>query len=116
MKEKEDFCKVILDSNPSNDVSKEIYNFEARFKPSYFLANHSNEPLAQPYLGLAAKQVVREDASYFLKRYSDKPWAKDYIGLVSEGVKELAKKVQAFANAAQLFQKKVAGLKKRFYL
>jgi hypothetical protein len=81
--EKEDFVRVILDSDPSEDVRFECAKILWRLNPEYFLENFSDEPWAQPYLDLAAKKFIEEDSDYFLAKFSEKTWAQPYIDLAA---------------------------------
>lgn len=82
--EKEDFAKVILDSNPSEDVRFECAKILAKLNPHYFLKKFSEEPWAGPYLDLAVKNSIEKDSDNFLIQFSEKPWAQPYIDLAAK--------------------------------
>jgi hypothetical protein len=65
--EKEDFIKVILDSDPSQEVGFECGKALARINPKYFLENFSEEPWAQLGVDLVAKKSIEENSFNFLK-------------------------------------------------
>jgi hypothetical protein len=82
--EKEDFAKVILDSNPSEDVRFECAKVLAKLNPHYFLKKFSEEPWAGPYVDLAVKNSIEKDPSNFLIYFLEKPWAPPYIDLAAK--------------------------------
>jgi ribosomal protein S17E len=87
--EKKDFIKVIMDSDPSEDVLKVCGNTLARIDPKYFLGSFSDKPWAKDYLKLAAEKLAEIDPRYFLSRYSYESWAKDYLKLAAEKLAEI---------------------------
>jgi protoheme ferro-lyase len=84
--EKKDFIEVIMDSEPSEEVSKVCVKTLLKISTYYFLKYFSKKPWAQPYIDLAAKNYIEEDPKGFIYYFLDEPWAKDYIGLAAENV------------------------------
>ena len=84
-----------LNKNSSREeILKYIENF-----PFYFLDYFSSEPWAEPYIDVAAREIIKKNPYHFLIYFSHKSWVQPYI---EEAVKESAKK------DPELFLKKLA--------
>ena len=81
-----------------NSSREEILNY-INVKPLNFLDSFSDKPWAEPYIDVAAREVVKKNPLYFLIYFSHKSWVQPYI---DEAVKEAAKK------DPELFLKKLA--------
>ena len=77
--EKEDFIKVILDSDPSPEVRHECAKTLARINPKYFLDSFSNEPWAESYIDSAAKRYAETDPMAFVDNFLGQSWAEPYL-------------------------------------
>ncbi len=86
--EKEDFAKVILNSEPSAEVRDECAKILVKLNPHYFLIIFSKEPWAGTYVDLAAKNYIEKDPSNFLRYFLEKSWAQPYINLAAKNCAE----------------------------
>jgi hypothetical protein len=82
--EKEDFIKVILDSDPSPEVRHECAKTLARINPEYFLDNFSNEPWAESYIDSAAKRYAETDSIAFVDNFLGQSWAEPYLDFATK--------------------------------
>jgi hypothetical protein len=86
--EKEEFIIVILNSEPSEEVSKICGKTLVRIKP-YILDDYRffiyyklyKIKEYEKYIEKNIKNSLNNDPKYFLEKYSEEPWAKPYIDL-----------------------------------
>ena len=86
--EKIDFMPVILEAEPSDEVKKEIFPVMARLDSFRFLINFSEQELAKPYLGIAAKSAAEKNTIDFLRKFSEKDWAQPYLDIARKSAAE----------------------------
>jgi hypothetical protein len=81
--ERKDFCALIIDLNPSDDVLGFIAPYLVRENPRKFIIDYLDKEWANPYLYTAAKAFAKKEPANFLYDYSnayfDKEWAKPHI-------------------------------------
>ena len=84
--EKKDFIKVIINSEPSEEVLSVCGKTLARIDSGSFIYDFPDKPWAQPYLDLAAKNLAEKKPVDFFYQISDKPWAQLYIDLAAKNL------------------------------
>jgi hypothetical protein len=51
-----------------------------------FIRRFSEEPLAKPYLSIAAKHFAKESPYIFIKKFSKEPWAQDSLDIAAKNM------------------------------